>query len=376
MRLDARFLAVPGGSRPGAPRPADGRACGAGRHSPASRSPNSSSRWRPSSKTSSASCSASRPSSQTCARRHDALAPLYTVKRLFVQRRAAKKYPPEQAATFNTDGALRREVEALIGGELTELAFADPGRALDAGRGRARRRARNRGPLRRLGDAYAGRPARPQGRRAVQGPAQGRSASSRAGRDRSGRRRDHAQAAGVAPPRARRLRADRSRHRSHRRARSCQLLHLVPQPGQGHLLEGAAGEVRRVQEEPVRRRAGRLSARRENLRDESRASRGPHPRRARHRDHRQSDVRRHRPPHLQRLHEGLHLSEAGAGRHSAGRDPRAQGRAGAAVGLRNLFAADALESAQHPPAAAEARDRTESAGGGARARRVSRWRII
>ena len=54
----------------------------------------------------------------------DALAPLYTVKRLFVQRRAAKKYPPEQAATFNTDGGLRREVEALIGGELTEIAFA------------------------------------------------------------------------------------------------------------------------------------------------------------------------------------------------------------------------------------------------------------
>jgi len=29
------------------------------------------------------------------------LAPLYTVKRLFVQRRAAKKYGPEQAATFD-----------------------------------------------------------------------------------------------------------------------------------------------------------------------------------------------------------------------------------------------------------------------------------
>ena len=56
--------------------------------------------------------------------RQHALAPLYSVKRLFVQRRAAKKYPPDVAATFNTDGALRREVEALIGGELTELAFA------------------------------------------------------------------------------------------------------------------------------------------------------------------------------------------------------------------------------------------------------------
>ena len=36
--------------------------------------------------------------------RHNALAPLYSVKRLFVQRRAAKKYNPQQAATF--DGAL------------------------------------------------------------------------------------------------------------------------------------------------------------------------------------------------------------------------------------------------------------------------------
>ena len=50
-------------------------------------------------------------------------APLYSVKRLFVQRRAAKKFNPEQAAAF--DGpALRRELEALLGGELTELVFA------------------------------------------------------------------------------------------------------------------------------------------------------------------------------------------------------------------------------------------------------------
>jgi NADPH-dependent glutamate synthase beta subunit-like oxidoreductase/NAD(P)H-flavin reductase len=56
--------------------------------------------------------------------RHDTLAPLYTVKRLFVQRRAAKKYGPDQAATF--DGpALRAELEPLIGGELTELRFAE-----------------------------------------------------------------------------------------------------------------------------------------------------------------------------------------------------------------------------------------------------------
>ncbi|MET0633299.1 MAG: FAD-dependent oxidoreductase [Xanthobacteraceae bacterium] len=57
-------------------------------------------------------------------RRHDALAPLYGVKRLFVQRRAAKRYPPEQAAAF--DGpALRRELERHLGGPLTELRFAE-----------------------------------------------------------------------------------------------------------------------------------------------------------------------------------------------------------------------------------------------------------
>jgi NADPH-dependent glutamate synthase beta subunit-like oxidoreductase/NAD(P)H-flavin reductase len=56
--------------------------------------------------------------------RHDALAPLYAVKRLFVQRRAAKKYDPDQAATFDGQ-ALRGQLEPLIGGELTELRFAE-----------------------------------------------------------------------------------------------------------------------------------------------------------------------------------------------------------------------------------------------------------
>jgi NADPH-dependent glutamate synthase beta subunit-like oxidoreductase/NAD(P)H-flavin reductase len=56
--------------------------------------------------------------------RHDALAPLYAVKRLFVQRRAAKKYGPEQAASFD-GAALRAELEPLLGGELTELRFAE-----------------------------------------------------------------------------------------------------------------------------------------------------------------------------------------------------------------------------------------------------------
>ena len=46
---------------------------------------------------------------------------------------------------------------------------------------------------------------------------------------------------------------------------------------------------------------------------------------------RQSDVCRHRPPHLQRLHEGLHFSKAGTGQYPAGRNRHADRRAGSAV---------------------------------------------
>ncbi|HVA12749.1 MAG TPA: FAD-dependent oxidoreductase [Stellaceae bacterium] len=55
--------------------------------------------------------------------KHDALAPLYTVKRLFVQRRAAKGATTEFVATI--DGpALGRALEARFGEALTELSFA------------------------------------------------------------------------------------------------------------------------------------------------------------------------------------------------------------------------------------------------------------
>ncbi|HXQ51883.1 MAG TPA: FAD-dependent oxidoreductase [Stellaceae bacterium] len=55
--------------------------------------------------------------------RHDALAPLYSVKRLFVQRRAVKGVTPEQAAAIDGDAAARA-LEPLIGGKLTEASFA------------------------------------------------------------------------------------------------------------------------------------------------------------------------------------------------------------------------------------------------------------
>src|SRR5205807_2204376 len=55
--------------------------------------------------------------------KHDALTPLYTVKRLFVQRRAAKVAKPEEAVAI--DGpALARALEARFGEALTETSFA------------------------------------------------------------------------------------------------------------------------------------------------------------------------------------------------------------------------------------------------------------
>ena len=120
VRLDACFLAVPGGSRRGTPPPPDRRACGAGRRSRASLESELILALAPELEDFIGELFGVASEIADLRRRHDTFAPLYTVKRLFVQRRAAKKYPPEQAATFNTDGGLRREVEALIGGELTE----------------------------------------------------------------------------------------------------------------------------------------------------------------------------------------------------------------------------------------------------------------
>ena len=55
--------------------------------------------------------------------RHDELAPLYSVKRLFVQRRAVKGMTPESASAL--DGpALAAELEALIGEGLDEASYA------------------------------------------------------------------------------------------------------------------------------------------------------------------------------------------------------------------------------------------------------------
>ena len=55
--------------------------------------------------------------------RHHNFAPLYSVKRLFVQRRAMHKVRPEDAAALDA-AAAEQELRTLFGGQFTELAFA------------------------------------------------------------------------------------------------------------------------------------------------------------------------------------------------------------------------------------------------------------
>ncbi|MBI1394785.1 MAG: pyridine nucleotide-disulfide oxidoreductase [Betaproteobacteria bacterium] len=60
---------------------------------------------------------------RTLAERHAELAPLFSVKRLFVQRKAANRHKAAEACGF--DGpALRAKLEAFLGQPFTELAFA------------------------------------------------------------------------------------------------------------------------------------------------------------------------------------------------------------------------------------------------------------
>ncbi len=63
------------------------------------------------------------PERNALAARHHALAPLYSVKRLFVQRRALHKVKPEEVRLLDADAAASR-LEALFGEAFSELAFA------------------------------------------------------------------------------------------------------------------------------------------------------------------------------------------------------------------------------------------------------------
>ena len=124
----------------------------------------------------------------------------------------------------------------------------------------------------------------------------------------------------------------------------------------------------------LRRHPRRLPARGKDLRDEFGEGARQLGRRPRHRHCRQPALCGDRAPHLQRLHEGLHLSAAGSGRHSADRDPHSERRARAALGFRDLLVADPVEPAQHPAAIAEAGNRPTRCSSSGSARPALRWR--
>ncbi|MBI4191718.1 MAG: FAD-dependent oxidoreductase [Betaproteobacteria bacterium] len=63
------------------------------------------------------------PEVQRLSARHNELAPLYSCKRLFVQRKAMHKFKADEAAQLD-GAALRSELTRLIGGEFSELDFA------------------------------------------------------------------------------------------------------------------------------------------------------------------------------------------------------------------------------------------------------------
>ena len=105
------------------------------------------------------------------------------------------------------------------------------------------------------------------------------------------------------------------------------LLRAVPRARQGHLLEGHSRQGGKVTTNPlgIPLAGCPLDEKISEMHTGAQARRRH--RRAGHRHRRQPDVPGHRPSHLQRLHEGLHLPEAGAGEHPAGRDRRAHRRA-------------------------------------------------
>ena len=132
----------------------------------------------------------------------------------------------------------------------------------------------------------------------------------------------------VAAAAARRLRADR---RADAAARGPQRDRLLPATATSATRTPARrGCATRTARSSATRSASRSTAARSTRRSREmhvlrKARRCDRRAGARHR--RQPDVPGHRPPHLQRLHEGLHLPEAGAGQHPADRDRRAHRRA-------------------------------------------------
>ncbi len=282
------------------------------------------------------------------------LAPLFACKRQVVQRKALNKYKAEDAAGFD-GAALARELEARLGAPLSglrgELAFAQQVGAW--GRDEAAHAAEIDLALRYAAWAVHTPAGKARHQSGVLFKAPRKLDFMRlipvAARD-AARRRDVA-AARRAPAPARRLCLDRSGYRSGRRPGPGALLHLVPRAADRFLRHGPArkkaarGRACAIQEVALRRDARRLPAGGEDLGVPQAARRRLGARRTGGDLRRQSAGCGDRPSHLQRLHEGVHLSETGSGRHPAIGDAGTEGRPGAALGIRDLLAAHALEPA-------------------------------
>ena len=169
---------------------------------------------------------------QALAEQHNELAPLYSVKRLFVQRRAMHKVKPEDAQPdgfqFTTELDFARKVTEWLKDEAAHAAQLEAAAryaawAATTPEGKAKHRhgvlfkAPRKLDFMRLVPVHTDQ--RQRLRRASPG----------------------------APAPARGLRAHRPRHRPRRRARRGELLHLVPRAGQGLVLEGSEGEGARRQ---------------------------------------------------------------------------------------------------------------------------------
>ena len=190
-----------------------------------------------------------------------------------------------------------------------------------------------------------------------------------------GAARGHCRSRRTPPPPARRLHADRPAHGPARGADRDPLLRALPRARQGLVLEGPAREGRHASR--ATRSASRWPAARSTRRSPRCtccARRGDASARSRSSTLDNPMCAGHRPPHLQRLHEGLHLPEAGAGQHPADRNGRPHRRAAAAVGRRDLRPAHALEPAQRPAAVRRCRTTARTSSSSGSARPATRWR--
>ena len=175
---------------------------------------------------------------------------------------------------------------------------------------------------------------------------------------------------------ARRLQADRRAHGAARGAERDPLLHLCHERDKDSCSKGLRDEGRRSVDAvnplgieldgcPLDEKISEMHVLRKQ---------GDADRRAGARHDRQPDVPGHRPPHLQRLHEVVHLPEAGAGQHPADRDRRADRRARACRGASRSTGCSRAGTRSTSGARTRCRTTARTSWSSASARRATRWR--